>query len=243
MYNRILDFLNKHKILNKYQFGFRTNHSTYMALIILLENLMKALENGESAIGIFLDFQKAFDTVNHSILLDKLCIYGIRGPALSWITSYLSNRCQYVVCNGFESECKYISCGVPQGSILGPLLFLLYINDLPAVSKLFMPILFADDTNLFCTSHNVNMLVDDINTELVNVYAWVQSNKLSLNIDKTNYMLFSPKCACRPAKNIVIDGQSIVEVNETKFLGVVIIDLNGLLTWDISQTKFPKVLV
>ena len=97
MYNRLLDFLDKYKILNKYQFGFRRNHSTYMALIILLENLTKALENGESAIGIFLDFQKAFDTVNHSILLDKLYIYGIRGPALSWITSYLSNRCQYVV--------------------------------------------------------------------------------------------------------------------------------------------------
>ena len=106
MYNRIIDFLNKHKILNKYQFGFRTNHSTYMALIILLENLMKALENCESAIGILLDFQKAFDAVNHSILLDTLCIYGIRGPALSWITSYLSNRCQYVVYNGYESECK-----------------------------------------------------------------------------------------------------------------------------------------
>ena len=102
MYNRILDFLNKHKILNKYQFGFKTKHSTYMALIILSENIMKALENGESAIGIFLDFQKAFDTVNHSILLDKLCIYGIRGPALSWITSYLSNRCQYVGYNGYE---------------------------------------------------------------------------------------------------------------------------------------------
>ena len=87
-YNRILDFLNKHKTLNKYQFGFRTNHSTYMALINLVENLMKALENCENAIGTFLDFQKAFDTVNHIILLDKLCIYGIRGPALAWITSY-----------------------------------------------------------------------------------------------------------------------------------------------------------
>ena len=123
MYNRILDFLNKHKILNKYQFGFRMNRSTYMALIILIENLMKALENGESVIGILLDFQKAFDTV---ILLDKLCIYGIRGPALSWITIYLSNRCQYVAYNGYEYEAKYISCGVPQGSILDPL-FLLYI--------------------------------------------------------------------------------------------------------------------
>ena len=85
-----------------------------------------------------------------------------------------------------------------------------------------MPISFADDTNLFCTSHNVNMVVDGINTELVNVYAWVQSNKLSLNIDEKNYMLFSPKCSCRPAKHIVIDGQNIVEVNETKFCGVVI---------------------
>ena len=95
VYNRLLDFLERYKILNKYQFGFRRKHSTYMALIILLENLTKALENGESAIGIFLDFQKAFDIGNHSILLDKLYIYGIRGPALSWITSYLSNRCQY----------------------------------------------------------------------------------------------------------------------------------------------------
>ena len=241
MYNRLLDFLDKYKILNKYQFGFRRKHSTYMALIILLENLTKALENGESAIGIFLDFQKAFDTVNHSILLDKLYIYGIRGPALSWITSYLSNRCQYVVYNGYESERKYINCGVPQGSILGPLLFLIYINDLPAVSKLFMPILFADDTNLFCTSQNVNSLIEEINRELANVYAWVQSNKLSLNIDKTIYMLFSPKCACKPSKIIVIDGQSIMEVNETKFLGVII---DNRLKWSSHlghiSNKIPK---
>ena len=132
-------------------------------MIILLENLTKALENGESALGIFLDFQKAFDTVNHSILLEKLHIYGIRGPALSWITSHLSNRCHYVVYNGSESERKYINCGVPQGSILGPLLFLIYINYLPAVSKLFMHMSFAGDTNLFCTSHNVNSLIEEIN--------------------------------------------------------------------------------
>ena len=222
VYNKLLDFLDKYRMPNKYQFGFRHNHSTYMALIILLENLTKALENVESARGIFLDFQKAFDTANYSILLETLYIYGFLGPALSWISRYLSNRCQYVVHNGYEFECKYINCGVPQWSILGPLLFLISINDLPAVSKLFLPISFAYDTNLFCTSPNVNSLIEEINRELVNVYAWVQSNKLSLNVDKTEYMLFSPKCAWKSPQSIVIDGQGIMEVNETKI--VVVID-------------------
>lgn len=222
MYKRLLDFLNKFKILNKFQFGFRNNHSTYMALIVLLENLLNALEKGESAVGIFLDFQKAFDTVNHEILLEKLEIYGIRGLALSWFASYLTNRSQCVIYNGCESNHRCIKCGVPQGSILGPLLFLIYINDLPSVSKLFMPILFADDTNLFCTNRNLTTLFDDINRELVNIFAWVNSNKLSLNIDKTNYMLFTPKCTTRPEKNIAINGKNILEVDETKFLGVII---------------------
>ena len=98
----------------------------------------------------------------------------------------------------FDGQHSHGLSVILSGSILGPLLCLLYINDLPAVSKLSMPILFADDTNLFCTSHNVNSFIEKIKRELVNVYAWVQSNKLSLNIDKTNYMLFSPKCACKP---------------------------------------------
>ena len=115
MYNRLLDFLNENNIMNKYQFGFRNNHSTYMALVILLENLRKALDNGECAIGIFLDFQKAFDTVDHDTLLDKLYMYGVRGTTLDWFSSYLSNRYQYVVYNDCKSECKKIQCGVPQG--------------------------------------------------------------------------------------------------------------------------------
>ena len=228
MYNRLLSFLNKCKIMNKNQFGFRNNHSTYMALLIMLENIRNALDNGECAIGIFLDFKKAFDTVNHDILLNKLFNYGIRGIALEWFKSYLSNRYQIVKYNNHESDPLKILCGVPQGSILGPLLFLVYINDLPMVSSLFMPILFADDTNLFCTNDKLDALVNDINVELVKIFTWVRVNKLSLNIEKTNFMLFTPKGFSRNIDHINIDGQRIEEVRHTKFLGVI---LDNKLNW------------
>ena len=178
MYNRLLSFLNKCKIMNKNQFGFRNNHSTYMALLIMLENIRNALDNGECAIGIFPDFKKAFDTVNHDILLNKLYNYGIRGIALEWFKSYLSNRYHIVKYNNHESDRLKILCGVPQGSILGLLLFLVYINDLPMVSSLFMPILCADDTNLFCTNDELDILVNEINVELVKIFTWVRVNKL-----------------------------------------------------------------
>ena len=222
MSNRLSNFLNNCDILNKYQFGFRNNQSTYMALVILLENLHNALDKGEYAIGIFLDFQKAFNTVNHGILLDKLSHYGIRGPAYDGFSSYLNERYQSVVYIGCESEDKFIQYGVPQGSILGPMVFLIHINDLPSVSNLFMPILFTDDTNLFCTGRNVDSLVNAINDEMAKVHSWVKANKLSLNIDKTNFMLFIPKCFPRTMGNILIDGHPISEVKETKFLGVII---------------------
>ena len=147
MYDRWLEFLNKHKILNKFQFGFRNMHSTFMALITLLDNLRIALNSGNCAVWIFLDFQKAFDIVNHKILLGKLNRFGVRAIALDWFSSYLTNRSQTVIYDEQESEMKETLCGVPQGSILGQLLFLLYINGLPSASNLFMPILFADDTS------------------------------------------------------------------------------------------------
>ena len=148
MYNRFVSYLNEYKILFSYQFGFRKIHSTYMALMTLMNKLTKCLDNDEYIIGVFLDFSKAFDIVNHVILLQKLSVYGVKGNALSWLESYLKNRRQFLTYNGVSSDTKILHCGVPQGSILGPLLFLFYINDLANVCTSSFPILFADDTNL-----------------------------------------------------------------------------------------------
>ena len=127
MYNRLTDFLETQKLLMEKQLGFRKNHSTYMALMLLVDNLIKSIENGEYVLGVFLDFSKAFDTVDHAILLSKLHHHGIRDPALTWFQSYLSGRQQFVTYNGVQSSTKVVKCAVPQGAILGPVLFLTYI--------------------------------------------------------------------------------------------------------------------
>ena len=141
----------------------------------------------------FLDFSKAFDTVDHTILLTKLNFYGVRGIPLEWISSYLTNRKQFLTYNDCTSQQQRISCGVPQGSILGPLLFLIYVNDLAFVSESIYTIMFADDTNCFMTGNNLNELSQNLNQELSKIVIWLKANKLSLNIDKTHYMLFQPK--------------------------------------------------
>ena len=138
--------------------------------------------NGEYFIGIFLDFSKAFDTVDHSILLPKLSSYDVRGEALVWFQSYLSNRYQFVTYNGVSCEKKEVKYGVPQGSILGPLLFLIYINDLSDVCKCSLHILFADDTNLFYHGTDLHVTENSCNKELADISKWLKVNKLSLNI-------------------------------------------------------------
>ena len=137
MYNRLLSFLNKHKVLYEFQFGFREKHGTNIALTFLVDKILKSWENGEIVLGLFLDFSKAFDTVNHEILISKLYKYGIRGVTLNWFKSYLSNRKQYVSYNNIKSNELNITCGIPQGSILGPLLFLIlkYYSDSKCIYK------------------------------------------------------------------------------------------------------------
>ena len=199
-----------------------------MALLTLMDKLIASLERKEFVIGIFLDFSKAFDTVDHAILLQKLCHYGIRGNALKWFTSYLSNHRQYVTYKGVASVMKGISYGVPQGSILGPFLFLIYINDLCSMCKYTTPILFADDTNLFCRSPDIKTMESNINNELTEISLWLKVYKLSLNIKKIHYMVFSKKKTPRNELRLQIDGEAINEVYKTKFLGVII---DNKLNW------------
>ena len=228
MYSRVVDFLEMHKILYDKQFGFRKKHSAFMAHMILVDTLIRALQNQEFVIGVFLDFSKAFDTVDHIILLSKLSHYGIRGIALDWFRSYLDGRTQYVTYNDEKSSIKSMVCGVPQGSILGPILFLIYINDLVSVCKHSLPFLFADDTNLFTSGKNLKDLNEKVNEELANISIWLKVNKLSLNVKKTHFLVFHNKKKPIDKIEIFIDNKAIDQKNNTKFLGVFIDDK---LTW------------
>ena len=221
MYDRLNDFLNEFDIIFKYQFGFRKGYSTYLALTVLMDKLAKSMENGDYVVGVFLDFSKAFDMVDHKILLSKLYHYGIRDVALKWFQSYLENRQQYVTYNGETSNMQKIQCGVPQGSILGPLLFLIYINDLANVCSHTMPIFFADDSNLFLNGTDPTNIEAKLNNELAQIAEWLKVNKLALNIDKTSCMLFGNKKGYSKVK-FCLQGKQITQVSTIKFLGVMI---------------------
>ena len=197
-------------------------------MITLLDSIITAVDNGKFALGIFLDFSKAFDTVNHSILLSKLEHYGIRGVALNWITSYLTERKQFCTFNKSKSNTELITCGIPQGSILGPLLFLAYINDLGDIFTKLMRVLFADDTNLAISGNSISEIESTTNNELPILLDWLYANRLSLNIKKTQVMLFGGKNNNHSDINILINGEKINVVTESKFLGVT---LDSKLNW------------
>ena len=177
-------FRKSNNIIYNLQFGFRKQYYTSHALINITENIRKVLDDGNIGCGVFVDLQKAFDTVDHQILLAKLNHYGICGVSNDWFKSYLSNRNQYVSINGYESGLAALNCGVPQGSVLGPLLFLLYINDLNQAIKFCKVHHFADDTNLLCLSNCIKKLSKLVKADLKHLVNWLNTNKISLNVKK-----------------------------------------------------------
>ena len=180
----VIDFLEDNDILYSKQFGFRKRHSTTHAIIALTEKVSMALDSGKIVGGVFLDLKKAFDCVSHDILLNKLYAYGIRGSLMQWFQSYLSARSQFVFYNGIRSSIRNITHGVPQGSILGPLLFILNVNDFSRSSDLLFSILFADDTSVFIEGHSYAEVIEILNNELLKVSDWLMANKLTINLEK-----------------------------------------------------------
>src|SRR6218665_1366818 len=184
MYDRLYNYMDKSKIIFHTQHGFQSGHSPYMSLLGMQDKISSAIEKNECAMGIFFDLAKAFDTVDHNILLKKLDVYGIRGIKLDWFASYLDNHLQCVCCNGVFSDLEVINFGIPQGSNLGPLLFLIYTNDLPNVSSILFFILFADDANVFYSHASLDYLFKIVNEELSLVADWFCANRLTLNLEK-----------------------------------------------------------
>ena len=229
MHTRLYNFLSSNKSLYDLQFGFRQKYSTNHALLSIVEKIRESLDNKTFSCGVFVDLEKAFDTVNHAILLKKLEHYGIRGPAQSWFSSYLESRKQKVVFDGTSSPLLNISCGVPQGSILGPLLFLIYINDMHTAVKFSTVYHFADDTNLLYHHKNPKVLRKHMNSDLKLLYNWLCANRLSLNVSKTEFIIFRPpKLTLSSRITLTLNRTTIFESTKIKYLGVI---LDNKLTW------------
>lgn len=240
MHVRLYAFLEKYNVLYNHQYGFRKKHSTQHALVKIIEHIKEKIDNKTIVAGVFLDLQKAFDTVNHKILLQKLEHYGIRGQANKLLKSYLSSRYQRVSLDGCYSNYQEITCGVPQGSILGPLLFVIYINDMHNAVKHSFLCHFADDTNLTCDDKESNKLKKKLNEDIRNIFTWLCANRLSLNASKTEFIIFKPvKMRLEKRIKLNINGTKIFESNKMKYLGLIV---DRKLTWKLHLYELRKKL-
>jgi hypothetical protein len=218
----VYNFINHQNIFYPSQYGFRPKHSTIDAITEFAFNVLSSRDNNRHTVSVFLDLSKAFDTINHNTLLNKLQHYGIRGVALDWFGSYLYKRRQFVSFQNTNSSELEITCGVPQGSVLGPLLFIIYMNDLPNALQYSKSILFADDTTIFYSSENATLMFNRINNDLQLLADWFKANKLSLNIGKTNYMIFKGNNHVIDQFTLTINDNIINKVDKIKFLGIMI---------------------
>ena len=234
IYKQMYDYLTKNNLIYNKQFGFRGNHSTSHAVISLTESIKLNMDKGFYSAGVFIDLQKAFDTVNHKILSKKLFCYGFRGVSHNLLVSFLSNRKQFVSIQGFNSEILEVRCGVPQGSTLGPLLFLLYINDLRFCLDKVTSNHFADDTCLILNNNmknNIKQLESILNKELKSVVVWLNANRLSLNVKKSKLLIFHSKWKKIDYKSLSIKLNDVILHPDThiKHLGMII---DNHLLWD-----------
>ena len=238
LHARTYSFLNSTGQLYNSQYGFREKHSCENAVQELMSGILKGKENKKHTAVVYLDLSKAFDTLKHDILLSKLDLYGIRGTALHWFKSYLSNRIMQVKCLSGDppenhlSKSYQVQYGVPQGSCLGPMLFILYCNDLHMNLEDCAGILFADDTTIYKTHENIRYLKWCIEEELTRLMDWFMANSLTLNLDKSVCMLFTDK----PAINfdLIVGNVTLKRIKNTKFLGV---HIDDKLQWNVHVSK------
>ena len=221
MYNRMISFIDKHKIIVPFQYGFRSNSNTSDALLEFTNDIYSSIDLGKISCSVFLDFQKAFDCVDINILLTKLEHLGFRGINFKWLESFLKNRYQRVCVGNAISHKALVTRGVPQGSTLGPLLFLLFINDMHSCDNQLRYIHFADDTTVTCCGDNFTDIKQNMEAGLVNINKWLLTNRLSLNVNKSLFMVFTNKSVPHDFA-IQLSNQNITYVEHTKFLGIVI---------------------
>ena len=215
----------KNNLLCENQFGFQINNSNEHAMLQFTRDIAQNFENGKFTLGLFIDLSKAFDTVDHQILMIKLKHCGFNKKTLAWLRSYLFQRKQYIENNNDIKYLLKIDCGVPQRFILGPLLFLIYVNDFYVSSK-FKNAIFADGTNLLISNKNIDELLHEMNKELKSVSTWFKSNKPSINIDKTKWTIFhlasKKRFMSTKVSRLFIDGITLERETVTKFLGIII---------------------
>ena len=222
MAKRLLSFFDKFKLFSDRQFGFLKNRSTQEAIFNFTESIYDAFDSLNHNISILVDLKSAFDTVNHAILLKKLERYGVRGLCLKWFDSYLTDRKFSVRIGKSFSDEKTLNIGIPQGSILGPLLFIIYNNDLPCISSSLSTTLFADDTNFSLTHNDYDSMVGTLNTELIKICDWTVANRLTINNSKTELLLFSKRRTTHNNEQIILNGQFVNYVDHAKFLGIIV---------------------
>ncbi|KAL4238884.1 hypothetical protein ACF0H5_003591 [Mactra antiquata] len=235
----IKSYLEEHNLLYENQSGFRTNHSCETALISIVDRWISAINDNQYVGTVFLDLSKAFDLVNHSILIKKLTSFNFSPKSLQWFTSYLSNRCQKVCVSGKLSEPGHITCGVPQGSVLGPLLFIMYINDMPNELKDIFTDMFADDTTITAVGKSYNEVQNQLQNNIDKIFLWCQNNSMALNPKKTKSMIISASNKKCSNKNLSLHlGQDTIEFSNCERLLGVQVDNN--LTWKNQVNMIVK---